>query len=152
MNQPLNGVAKIPQAHARNLWSWISLAIELVGPWNLRIRVVSYIPNYKTAMSVKITCWEGEQFPLKRSPRIVTCIPFNKFKHPRLNDLLILIFFLCSVCLNSSHKFDPSSKPHVEGEIFVLSWEFYWFKRKRQRLQWLPQSFPYLWEGMYDSI
>ena len=34
--------------------------LELVGPWNLRIRV-SYIPNYKTAISDKITCWEGEQ-------------------------------------------------------------------------------------------
>ena len=33
------------------------------GPWYIRIRV-SYIPNYKTAISDKITCWEGEQFPL----------------------------------------------------------------------------------------
>ena len=64
MNQPLNGVAEIPQALARNLWSWISPAIELVGPWNLRIRV-PYIPNYKTAISYKIACWEGEQFALK---------------------------------------------------------------------------------------
>ena len=24
----------------------------------------SYIPNYKTTISDKITCWEGEQFPL----------------------------------------------------------------------------------------
>ena len=43
-------------------WSWKSPAIELVWPWNLRIRV-SYIPNYKTAISDKITCWKGEQFP-----------------------------------------------------------------------------------------
>ena len=63
MNQPLNGVAEIPQAHARKLWSWISPVIEIVGPWNLRIRV-SYIPNYKTAISAKIICWEGEQLPL----------------------------------------------------------------------------------------
>ena len=62
MNQLLNGVAEIPQAHARKLCSWISLAIELVGLWNLRIRV-SYIPNYINAISDKITCWEGEQFP-----------------------------------------------------------------------------------------
>ena len=52
MNQPLNGVAEIPQAHVWNLWSLISPAIELVGPWNLLIRV-SYIPNYKTAISDK---------------------------------------------------------------------------------------------------
>ena len=65
MNQPLNGVAEIPQTHVWNLYSWISPAIELVGLWNLRIRV-SCIPNYKTAISDKITCWEGEQFPLKR--------------------------------------------------------------------------------------
>ena len=45
-------------------WSWISPAIKLVGPWNLLIRV-SYSPNYKTVISGKITCWEGEQFPLK---------------------------------------------------------------------------------------
>ena len=32
----------------------------------LRIRV-SYIPNYKTAISDKITCWEVEQFPLKKT-------------------------------------------------------------------------------------
>ena len=64
MNQSLNRVAKISQAHARSLWSWISLAIELVEPWNIRIRV-SYIPNYKASISAKITCWEGEQFPLK---------------------------------------------------------------------------------------
>ena len=63
MNQPLNGVAEIPQTHVWNVWSWISLAIELVGPWNFRISV-SYIPNYKPAISDKITCWEGEQFPL----------------------------------------------------------------------------------------
>ena len=63
MNQHLNGIAGIPQAHSRNLWSWISLAIELVGQWNLWIRV-SYLPNYKAAISDKITCWEGEQFPL----------------------------------------------------------------------------------------
>ena len=33
MNQPLIGVAEIPQAHVWNLWSWISLVvvIELVG-------------------------------------------------------------------------------------------------------------------------
>ena len=26
--------------------------------------MVSYIPHYKTASSDKVTCWEGEQFPL----------------------------------------------------------------------------------------
>ena len=31
--------------------------MELVGPWNLLIRV-SYIQNYKTAVSDKITCWD----------------------------------------------------------------------------------------------
>ena len=66
MNQPLNGVAEIPQTHVWNLWRWISLAIELVGPWNLRIRVL-YIPYYKTAISDKILCWEEEQFPLRRN-------------------------------------------------------------------------------------
>ena len=65
MNQPLNGVVKIPQAHAQNLLSQISLATELVGLWNLPIRG-SYIPNYKTAISDEITCKEGEQFPLKK--------------------------------------------------------------------------------------
>ena len=66
MNAPLNGVAGIPWANNSNIWSWISPAIELLGPWNLLIRV-SHSQNYKTAISDKITCWEGEQFPLKDS-------------------------------------------------------------------------------------
>ena len=69
MNQPLNGVAEIPQTHVWNLLSWISPAIELVGPWNLRIRV-SCMPNYKTAISDKITCSEGDQFPLRSRSKI----------------------------------------------------------------------------------
>ena len=63
MNQPLNRVAEIQQAPARNLWNLICPVIELVGPWNLGIGV-SYIPIYKTAISDKTTCWEGEQFNL----------------------------------------------------------------------------------------
>ena len=42
----------------------MSPAIRLVGQWHLLIRT-SYSQNYKTAISDKITCWEGEQFPLK---------------------------------------------------------------------------------------
>ena len=68
MNQPLNGVAEIPQTHVWNFWGRISPAIKLVGPWNFRIRV-SYTLNYKTAISDNIPCWEGEQFPL------ISCIP-----------------------------------------------------------------------------
>ena len=33
--------------------------------------MVSYIPNYKTAISDKITCWEGEQFPLTRAEPVL---------------------------------------------------------------------------------
>ena len=73
MDQPLNGVAKIPQTHVWNLWS----LIELEGPWNLRIRV-SYIPNYKATISDKNTCWEGEQFPLSlKLPNINSSTGFN---------------------------------------------------------------------------
>ena len=43
--------------------SGISLAIRVVGPCKLLIRV-SYSQNYKTVISDKITCWKGEEFPL----------------------------------------------------------------------------------------
>ena len=68
MNAPLNGVAEIPKSIIQifEVEYLRRPAIELVGPWNLLIRV-SYSQNYKIVISDKIACWEGEQFPLAMS-------------------------------------------------------------------------------------
>ena len=102
MNQPLNGVAGIPQTHVWNLWSWISPVIELVRPWYLRIRV-SYIPNYKTAISDKITGWEVEQFPLTLAG------PGGRFSPPPAN-----------ICDNSRTLRDRKAKLSVPFPTSIL--------------------------------
>ena len=65
MNLPLNGVVEIAWANIWNLWIQISPAIMLVGPWNLLLRAYCS-QNYITAISDKITYWEGEQFHSNR--------------------------------------------------------------------------------------
>ena len=91
MNPPLNGVAEIAQANNLNIWSRISPAIKLVGPWNLLIRVY-YSQNYKIAISDKVTCWEGEQFPLSWQLRIIIVVHVVTILIPkRVVDNLLLI-------------------------------------------------------------
>ena len=62
--------------------SLISLAIKLVGPSNLLARV-SYSQNYKTLISDKISCWEGEQFPLKHHrPQVSSLLMLRQLSFP----------------------------------------------------------------------
>ena len=113
MNQPLNGVAEIPQAHVWNLWSWMSPAIALVGPWNLRIRV-SYIPNYKIAISDKITCWEGEQFPLRKklSLHVELILQLGLWMHKIIRIFLFNLLYETAISVEDirrrrMHSFKP---------------------------------------------
>ena len=142
MNQPLNGVAEIPQNHVWNLWSWISPAIELVGPWKRRIRV-SYIPNYKTATSDKITCCKGEQFPLVKSKWdvIFTCyerLEYNKNKYwapPEVTEGRIYQSFVLAR-EGRKHWCRSKSSKKIPGQFFV-SQNFvcqFWGKTNKQNL------------------
>ena len=102
MNSPLNEVAdRLHKQKNSNYWSWISPAIELLRPWKILMKV-SYSQNYKSVISDKITCWEGEQFPLRVCKHNVVaemfpasaagCSPPQpKKKHFILNRALIFI-------------------------------------------------------------
>ena len=111
MNAPLNGVAEIPLANNSNLWSWISPVSEFVRPWNLLIRI-SYRQNYKTAMSDKISCWEGEQFPLILKRLLCARSLVKIRRHPGCRNAMLrtqyskswseqlsLLFFLALICI-----------------------------------------------------
>ena len=50
----------------------------LVGPSNREMIRVSYSQNYKTAISDKIACWEGEQFPNTRSVSVASNTPSGR--------------------------------------------------------------------------
>ena len=60
--------------------------MELVGPSNLWIRV-SCVPNYITAISDKIACWEGEQFLLSST----TCRPIKLELKSFQNDGILFV-------------------------------------------------------------